>query len=157
MALHSLLIRAARRVFPYAGTTQPGLLLNQTSTDAIEAVVLRVAIQVAAVAALPDTVLCEYSCREYSADACKLNSAWPVAADVQYFHSELRMAFEFLEIGRTIPEYAPECVRRALSLYIQLSGWVQSNNCGNGYFEEQLQTLRWRIAAGQRDEESPAE
>jgi hypothetical protein len=58
--------------------------------------------------------------------------------------AELLMAFEYLDIARSQPEFAHECTSRALRLYVLLSGWVQSNG-GEGRLEQQLQYLRWRI------------
>lgn len=71
---------------------------------------------------------------------------WPAPVDVRYFQSEVRIALEYLDIARYCPEYGQECVSRVLRCYVLLSGWVQANG-GDGNLEEQLQRLRWRIAA----------
>lgn len=78
---------------------------------------------------------------------------WPAPVDVRYFQSEVRMAFEYLDIARSCPEYGSECISRALRCYVLLSGWVQANG-GDGELEEHLQRLRWRIAA-LRDAQEP--
>ena len=76
---------------------------------------------------------------------------WPESIDIRYFHVELQTAFEYLDIARGCPEYAQECIARALRLYVVVSGWVQSNG-GDAGLEEHLQRLRWRIAVLQEGE-----
>ena len=89
---------------------------------------------------------------ESGADALPVQASkvWPESIDIRYFHVELQTAFEYLDIARGCPEFACECVARALRLYVLVSGWVQSNG-GDAGLEEHLQRLRWRIAALQDD------
>ena len=75
---------------------------------------------------------------------------WPQPIDILYFQSELRVALEYQEIARSEPEFAQECTRRALQMYVLLSGWVQCNG-GNARLEDQLQRLRWRIVKMQEE------
>lgn len=88
-----------------------------------------------------------------SAAAPAEEGRWPASVDVRYFQSEVRLAFEYLDIARCCPDYEQECVSRALRCYVVLSGWVQANG-GDSELEQHLQRLRWRIAALQDPEDS---
>ena len=99
-------------------------------------------------AALPPVTAAESGADAVPSEPSKL---WPESIDIRYFHVELQTAFEYLDIARGCPEFATECIARALRLYVLVSGWVQSNG-GDAGLEEHLQRLRWRIAALQDDD-----
>ena len=72
--------------------------------------------------------------------------SWPEPADVEYFESELKMAYAYLDMAAAAAVDARECSRRALAIYISLSGWLQGNG-GNSQLEQRLADLRAQVAA----------